>query len=200
MFVQVNKQFPKVSDILGNDNLRPILNYAVISKEYIYATNAFVLVRLKTKDYFDQKHFIDKLPDHPLFMDKFILKKMEQRSRMIVTIAESDLSESGLMIKIKNVKTNETVFYSLKDTIAIGISKPLNYEAVIKQIQETPYEEVKEIGIHHPYLNALGNAMGANYGLSIEIRSKTTGMIAKDANDTDSNNLGIIMPRLVSSL
>ena len=66
--------FPPLELACGKDDLRPVMTYVKIDREYTVATDAHMMVVYKTKDAFNQRYdnseFVEKIPEAGIYIHR----------------------------------------------------------------------------------------------------------------------------------
>ena len=132
---------PKLFKVLATDDLRPALNHALLTKEWIVATDGHVLVAHKTTDIFDS-YFVESIPEGRHLVTPECLKAMNKAK------ATYYIKDNSIVVDVKGaisiyplIKDGEEYTYPqwenvlpdeshLKVIEAISINPKLLYNAI----------------------------------------------------------------------
>ena len=153
----------------ANDELRPIMNHLLVTKEFIVASNSHILIEFKTEEIFDPE-FIEKMPDRFLIHYKNWLILTKKHLHL-------DFEDS----KIKVLYGERDIFIPIVTEEELG--KYPKYETLL---EEKNSFEINKIGIQPELLNKLSLAIGSkvlhlffsNENKSITIKSNIEGFRA----------------------
>ncbi len=166
------KRLPKIHLCCSTDELRPILNYVLLTKENVVATDAHIIIEYKTTELFEER-FISDMPERCL-IHKENWKILTQRHRHLF-IKDS---------KIEIIFNSRNLFIPIETEGKNG--KYPDYNTVFK----LKSKEVKQIGLTPSFLNKLSMVMGVRK-LDLYFNGETDAIIIKSSNE---NIKALIMP------
>ena len=143
-------QLPKMSLICSRDELRPQLNYVLITKDHVIATDCHALVKHPTEELFSDE-FIEAMPDR-ILVHKINWKLMEKSHNFIFyTNNQIQVIYNGYSICIP-CKTEDEIE-----------KKYPNYEELFNEKTES----VEGIGINPVLVDSVKKAMFRPYETTI---------------------------------
>lgn len=175
---------PKLHLACSDSELRPSLNYVLVTKDNIVATNDRILVVHKTKDVFNDV-FIASMPE------RFLIhyKSWQQLCRKHDKIRFID----GLI-----EQTVDTCVHIFKPIYETEEFKYVQWEAAIPKTKPSP---IKNIGVNPNLLKRLSDAMSLDdsyMGLILFFYDKHKAIYVKHKN-IENNSYGIIMPVMIDN-
>lgn len=135
-------RLPKLHLVCSTDKLRPSFKHVMITKENIVATNAHVLIELKTKYYFNDD-FINDMPDK-MFIHKNNFKQLTLLSYGYKYNAEKQLIElfyDGYKKYIQVIIDPDFIFHNYEKAFPVKI------------------EEVRKVGLYLDNFDLINKAL-----------------------------------------
>lgn len=148
---------PKLSEIVSNDEIRPVMCHAYMTKQYIYASESHILVRLKTDMHFDKRQ-IGIIPDDGMYLDVWTLRHLQRPN-----IEYVDILDQPHHIEIRH-RSGEVVYYPWKTNFDIGAKYP-DADSIINSARVNCTEKIDKIAFKASYANRLQRALGDEYSI-----------------------------------
>ena len=194
---------PKLTEALANNEFRGLLNYAFVCKEYIYASDAHLLVRLKTAEHFTEE-FIKQIPETGYFFDRFICHALNQKN-----------IESTFMTKTKDdllmnitYAFGKSIYFPVKTVDQMKNIPTAITEKGAKQYFESPIPKnekkkrvaISELGLKGTLAARIQKALGDEYGLHLYFFGKDKVIFVEPASFElrMQGRIGILMPMLIT--
>ena len=101
---------PKIHECLSNDELRPVLNYALVTKEHTVATDAHLLVVHSTPELFD-KEFVKAIPEEGMLLGGDALREMAKKTVQFIIYNRDAETENGMgVINVLHKKGGKVIW------------------------------------------------------------------------------------------
>lgn len=179
----IGKFFPHFNLVASKDDLRPVLQYVKIDKEYCVSTNAISLMYSKTKDVFSAE-FMDLISEDGIFI----------HSQDWAKIAK------GEFIEWKNKDTIKVIHKGKKRPEIIEVFKESDIDGVYPKwknvipMYSDTLTETHVLGVDFVEASILQKAMRSN-AVAFNAQSQNRAFLVCD-NKANHNTRGIIMPVL----
>ena len=174
---------PKIYECLGKDQLRPVLEYAFITKKKTCATDAHVLIAYDTEELFGQE-FVDALPDEGILLNETALQDMAKKDANSITFnGKIEVQHLG--------RSPHKAYFDYKTQESVGTYP--DFESVIPKKEDG--EPVPHIGVNAKDLLRLQNAMGPGVkGVACYFTGISRAIIVEPLNTDYKSITAIIIP------
>lgn len=178
-------KFPQLYRIVCEKNFREELRYAVVKKDFTYATDSHVLVRHETSKLFDDV-FISKIPAEGVALNHHILKALCLRS-----VIRAELFRVEIVLHTKDKSKNPQMCFDLP---RIEFLKFPDFNKVLWN--ETDAKPLKQIIINPVLLHKACLAIDPELTyLKMYFQSEERSILIKPKLDSDYfGAVGVIMP------
>ena len=181
----INKNF-KLDLACGKDDLRPVMQYVLVTKEKCVATDAHIMAIIPTNKFFKDE-FIASIPEEGMLIHREDWKKM-----LPYTVAV--WKTEGEVIKCLDSK-KRPLLIEVESQEEVG--KYPNWEAVIPTKDMREGAEVDSIGLNLEIAATLQKALGLP-SCKLDFSGKGRAIYLTAANEEDSNGqYGIVMPVMI---
>ena len=188
------KSLPKLSEVVSNDEIRPIFSHAYVTKKYIYASDAHILVRLRTIMHFDERQ-IGIIPDDGLYLDVWTLRHLQRPN-----IEYVDILDQPHNIEIRH-RSGEVVYYPWKTNFDMGGSnaKYPNADDLINKAKENCTKKIDRIAFKASLANKLQRGLGDEYSIvcHFDTENDPIYVLPGSSDIRDEGREGILMPILI---
>jgi len=189
---------PKIWKALADDDLRPVMNHALVTPEFVVASDAHILVKHRTIDLFPET-FMNTIPKTGVFFNAFILKELAKKSASTIEFTKD--KKAVRIQHSQNRKYNPNlwiveaqVFYKLSNSPLDKDKSPIDqypaYDKAIPDLKELGPLEV--IAFKTVYMNNLAEAMGGS-NIRIRFKNVASAIFVKSSNE-EYQAVGLIMP------
>jgi hypothetical protein len=177
-------KLPRIDLACLIDDYRPVYGYINVTKDFIYATNAHIIVRHKTQEVF-KDIFIETIPDKGMLIPANAWKLA--RNKKTVRIA---LTDDKLKIELYQ-EDSSIITYGLGNHLTF-----IDCESVMPKKEEC--SELKEIGLTPRILNLLSESMECST-LKIQFYGAAKAMLClpNQSLNTYFGVIGICMPCMI---
>lgn len=173
---------PKIHECLSKNELTPVLNYALITKEHTVATDAHILVAHKTSELFD-KDFVEAIPEEGMLLGGDALREMAKKTVLSITFNEGT-------INVLHKKGGKAIF---EPETQQKIGTFPDWRPVIPKMEDNML--VMAIGIDAKKALRLQNALGIDEpGMKCYFTGESKAILCKPVLDTYPSAEGLIMP------
>lgn len=202
-------ELPRITEVLADDELRPMLNYAYISKEYIFATDAHTMIRLNTREFFDES-FIKKIPPEGFFFDRYTCYALHQPNIMQVDIVDITVYYPfKKVIKALSIHYlyGKNLFFPIHNHRLIGLITKNETPENKNDWFNKPFPEnsgkrieIDQIGMNAKFAFKLQKAMGETRGMEFNFYGKSQAIICKplDSELNANGRIGLLMPMMIT--
>lgn len=180
------QQFPKLSPILGRQDIRQWMNYVIVYRDYIIATDAHMLVRHKTSTFFEAET-IEQIPDDGWKLDRWAVKDLERSSPK-----DYSFDPDKNLLYITFGRTKKKVRYTVQHP-------ELQFET-IPDVRHTAQEfidlkpkPVPCIAVNAKLLGIVHEAMGAA-SVNLHFAGETKAIVLTPNRSDFKDAIGIVMP------
>ena len=184
---------PKIYECLANDELRPAMNYALVTKEEVAASDAHILVIHKTAELFPEE-FIKEIPKAGLLMGKALLQDLNKSS--VRSLRYITLDGDGIII-ITHAPEGKTPFKRYFEVKLNGEDFTyVDYNAVWPKEESREKAGVKAIALNSNLLARLERALGAESGVHMELYGAMKAIVVRGKGGDYIQAKGLIMPMM----
>lgn len=180
--MEILNYFPAMHLVCGNDELRPVFNHVLVTKELIVATNAHVMVWHKTELFFDSE-FMELIPVKGFLIHKEDWKKFTGASFLV-------LKDNFIEV---NYPKKRSVF--IKPEINGEGHKYPEWKNVVPDSNDTA---LKRAGINPGLLVLAQKAIGTGKNnLALHFTGEKRAILLRSTDDTYNsykNAAGLLMP------
>lgn len=177
-------KLPRIDLACLIDNYRPVYGYINLTKDYVYATNAHIIVRHKTHEVFKDT-FIETIPDNGVLIPANAWKLARNKKTTRIAFTEDKL-------KIELYQEDSSI-------ITYGLGNHLNYvdcESVMPKKED--WTDLKEIGMTPRILNLLSDAMECStIKLQFYGANKAMLCLPNQSSSTYFGVIGVCMPCMI---
>ncbi len=181
---------PQLDLSCSKDEMRPIMNYICVNKEFTVSTDAHVMTVFRTKDVFHQD-FIEHLPKKNILIHREDWAKIKKADILELKISkESKVIEAyfdkkrNVLVKVEN--ENEVANYP-------------QWKNVIPTDNNTSRNKLDFIGVNANLLAIVQKILDNAVGMKLEFFEKNKAIICKSLNQ-DVKGYCIVMPVMVDEL
>lgn len=175
------KTFPKVSEVVSKDKLRPSMTYAVVHNKNLVATDAHILIMLKVSSLVNTQEQENNL-DGKVFSKDLLL--ILQKAKRLIFLSDK-ISVDGVMMDYSGtINADKDVF--LGDSKDVEFRYP-NYEAIMPNNTT----ELESINLDPKNLVRILDCF-SSLSVSMKFHGKTRAIIV--SNPLDANQMAICMP------
>lgn len=167
--------------ICAKDEMRPVMQYVKVTKNYCIATNAHVLGKIKTETIFDLE-FIAKLPEEGILVHQEDWKKL--KNAVLIEWKSNDV------IKICYSGKKRDVLIESETESNIGTYP--NIDAVIPT-KENRQVELNQIAFNASLLLDLQKALNIP-NVKLQFSGMNRPIYVTDGSGQQIENIGVIMP------
>lgn len=179
-------KLPKIHYACANNGLRESMEYILVTKDEVAATNGTILVVHKTSDIFDSD-FVFNMPER-------ILIHKNQWKLLCDNALTISIDEYCIAVQYEGYK----VSYPISTEERLGIKYP-KYNSVFPKKEDV--ESIDSIGINPVILYQLSQAMltaaSSSNGLKFEFYGKARGILITPV-DYSNNAKALLMPVILS--
>jgi len=179
-------KLPKLHYACCSNSLRVTIEYILVTKDEVVATDGTMLVVHKTSDIFDSD-FIANMPE------RFLIHRTQWRLFCNNALAIS-FENNFICVVYDGYKVN----YPISTEEQLGTKYP-KYNAVFPKKEEV--EAIDSIGLNHIKLYNLSQAMFSSVssasGLKFEFYGKTRGILVTPSN-SHNNTRALLMPVMIN--
>ena len=176
------KTLSKIENCLSKDQFRPVLNFALLTRENIIASDAHVLAVLQTKDYFSDD-FVTALGDKRYLIPRAACKALAAKKVQNVWLKDDCL----------HVLNGSEQIFPLETEERIG-AFPAWDRILPKMEDKLPTEQ---IGINPKLMVALQDAIGNEFPVRVTFFGPTRAMLVHST-DPETASYGAVMPVMVN--
>lgn len=164
------QKLPQLELSCSKDELRPIINYVKIDKEFTVSTDAHVLSVFKTVDIFEEE-FVESLPDYPILIHREDWAKLKNCVNLTLKISE-------------NSKVMEVIFDKKRDVLIKvetekEIAKYPLWQKIIPNDANSVRTPISSIGIDANKLIIAQKILYPGVGMKLEFFTQTKAIICK---------------------
>lgn len=194
---------PRLTEALSNDDFREIMNHAFVCKEFIYASDAHLLVRLKTAEHFN-KEFIEQIPEIGFFFDRYLCYALNQKNieSCFLTKTEDDLLMNVTYGFGKSIYFPVKTIDKMKNIPGFITQKGVRqyFDQVIPKNEEKKRIAINELGLKGTLAARIQKALGDEYGLHLYFFGKDKAIFVEPASFElrEQGRIGILMPLLIT--
>lgn len=167
------KKLPQLDLSCSKDELRPIMNYVKIDKEFAVSTDAHVLSVFKTVDIFEDE-FVESLPDYPILIHREDWAKLKNCTALTLKISENS--------KVLEVKINKKRDVLIKVEIEKEVAKYPLWQNIIPNESNTKKIPLSEIGLNANLLAVAQKILDVSVGLKLEFFAQKKAILCKSIN------------------
>lgn len=182
---------PKLSEVVAKDELRPQMCHAYMTKKYIFASDAHVLVRLNTKAHFTAET-IELIPSQGVFLDVYTLRALQKNN--IDSVGVVHLGFAHLIEIIYH--SGEHVFYPWKTVADVGQTYP-KCDSIIHEVCDPDSRvEVDQLSFKAQLMLKLQRGLGDSDGINCYFNGLSRGIyvLPMDSGLVAEGRIGILMP------
>lgn len=167
----------------ANDDLRPSLNYIYFDKEYLYCTNAYIVIKQKISLHDFSQEEIDLLDGKLIHKNVF---KDILRYKFVIATNDGFLvnidSENKILFKFSEFNDENKFIDNIKNVF-----------------NEKQDGELNEIGFNSTYLNTISNAFVGNYkSVVLKFSQENKGILVRLNDSSKEEQMAILMPIMIS--
>lgn len=157
---------PRLSDVISNDELRPALSHVWMTQDYIVASNAHILVELRTEEHFE-KSFLLKIPKDGYYLDIYTLRALQKKNIVSVDIINIDNSQRKMDVIEIYYKYGEKVLFELKTSLILGAKYP-DYQSLLRSYEDPKNRnEINNVSVNARLMNNLQRGIGDDVGIKM---------------------------------
>ena len=182
---------PKLSEVIAKDDLRPQMCHAYMTKKYIYASDAHILVRLNTRAHFTEET-IELIPTQGVFLDVYTLRALQKNNIDMVGIVHLGFAH---LIEII-YHSGEHVFYPWKTVDDVGQAYP-ECDSIIREVCDLDNRvKIDETSFKAQLMLKLQRGLGDNDGINCYFNGQGTVIyvLPMDGTLVAEGRIGILMP------
>lgn len=185
---------PKIYECLSKDELREVLNYALVTKEHTVATDAHILVEHSTLELFG-KEFVENVPEEGMLLGGDALREMAKKTVQFIIYNKN--AETAARLGVINVLHNKGGKAIFEPQTQEKIGTFPNWKAVIPSMDDNLL--VMAIGIDAKKALRLQNALATEAsGISCYFTGEKTAILCKPINPDLPSARGLIMPMMIN--
>jgi len=178
------KKVPQLELSCSKDELRPIMNYVKIDKDFTVSTDAHVMSVFKTVDVFEDE-FIESLPEYAILIHREDWAKLKNCSNVDLKISKTSKvlevsypKKRDVLIKVETEKevANYPLWQNVIPTDDNSVRVPLN-----------------DIGVNANLLAVAQKILDSSVGMKLEFFTPKKAIICKSLNTTVKGYC-IVMP------
>lgn len=186
--------FPKMYECINADPLRPVMKYALLTKEDFVASDAHILVVHKTKEVFHED-FVKQIPKSGIFLSRECLVDIAKTSAETL-----NLIKGHKLIEVTHYQKSRGYFkryhnYRVEETGKMERFVYPNYKAVFPEDKAAPIDRIK---LNAGLLAKLEKAMGVDYGITLNFIASDKAIICEPAGGEYQLVKGLIMPMMIT--
>ena len=195
------KKLPKLSEIIANDELRPQMSHAYVTKEYIVASDAHILVRLQTKEFFSQD-LISEIPKDGWFFDIHLLRTLQKEKIKTVKFLyiEDGRTKSKKPYMWIYFWTGQIIMHPIKTSEDLGNKYPETDDLMADRRSYCieAKNQVGKIKLKANLLYRLQRGLGDDIGVVLHFENDDTGIyvLPAEAELVADGREAIIMPMM----
>lgn len=191
---------PKIYECLANDSLRPIMEYALITKSEVAASDAHILVIHQTNELFPLE-FVQTIPEEGLLFGRSLLIDLSKQSAIDIKIVKIEGGQD--LIRVTHRPKRHPYYntyheFKLNNGEGDFMTKYPDYEKVIPKGKPEP---LTEVGLKPSLLHRLMKAMAAPHdtnNMKLTFTGIGQAILCKPLYDEYTGCRGLIMPVLQS--
>jgi hypothetical protein len=181
---------PKIYECLSKDQLRPIMNYAFITKKKTVATDGHVLLVHDTEKIFD-RDFVDALPKDGILVGETALRDMAKKTAEFIHI-----QDGKIRVMHKSREGYTPVYWDYGTQEKLGTFPKWETVMPEKNGEDPP----AAIGINAKLMLKLQTAFGHHCnGLKCYFNGAEKAIICEPMNAEYNSPIGIVMPMMITS-
>lgn len=184
---------PRLSEALAQDELRPQMSHLYVTREYIYASDAHVLVRLKTQCHFEP----DSLPYDAFYLDVYTVRSLQREN--LTKVYFTKIKPNNWLICIHHIKGG-IVYYPVKTDDDIGGHKYPNADPIMDLARKNCTEKIEKVGLNANYVHKIQRALGAETSIQLYFQDPNSAIyvLPSDSTLVAEGREGILMPVVVN--
>jgi hypothetical protein len=197
----LKQQLPRITEVLGNDEFREVLNYAFICKEHIFASDAHMLVRLNTPEHFTDE-IIKQIPEDGLLFDRYTCRALQEKN-----IIDYSFVNAGDQLLIRIDYAYGKILYfpiRLPESLESNhVKKPGGLRHFFDQVLPKDDEKlvpVEKIGIRGTFAARIQKALGDEHGVQLWFYGNNKGIFVKPITGEleVQGRIGLLMPIMIT--
>ena len=166
--------------LCSKDELRPVMNYVKVTKDWCEATDAHIGARVRTSIVLGDD-FIERIPEEGILIHREDWKRITQANHIV-------WKSKDVIRLIFNKKRDVLIEVEYESEVG----KYVNLEAVIPQGEQV---EVKQIGVNPKLLDTLGKALGVEWALKLMFFGQNQAIkVCPISAENESDYQAVIMP------
>ncbi len=180
---------PKLHECVSKDSLREAMQYALVNKKEVVATNANVLVVHDTEELFDAS-LVEAVPEDGILVSVEALKSIAKP-----TFVQLIYYKEEKEVRVLHTKSIETFPVKLNNEGGLNFPK---YANLFDDKPKWNGEKV-EVGINAKLLQRVSNGLGAIAGVRLTINSPSHAIVVHNKMEDSlyPTAKGLVMPMLL---
>lgn len=185
---------PKIHECLANDELRPAMNYALVTKEETAASDAHIMVVHRSAEIFTDPDFLEEIPEKGILIGKEALKDLALQDVHHVEYTEV----GGNLIIVTHAPNRGASFRRYFEVLLNGDEYTfVDYNKVWPKKEDKQKGGVESIGFNSTLLAKLEKALGATTGVNLEFYSPMKAIVVRGKGSEEYTQAkGLIMPMM----